>query len=54
MNPAELITDAFIERMLEDIPRMLPLITNHTEAESFSHRADYRRLMREKILEQLK
>ena len=50
---AELITDEFIERMLEDIPRMLPNITAHTEAEQFSHRADYRRLMRLRILEQL-
>lgn len=52
-TPAELLTDEFIERMLEDIPRMLPAATSHTGAEQFSRRADYRRLMRERIIERL-
>lgn len=52
-TPAELITDEFLESMLVEIPRRLPALTNRTEAEKHSHRADYRRTMREMILNRL-
>jgi len=55
-TPGELLTDEFFERVLEDIPRMLPppVQAHRGDASAaFSHRAAYRRLLRERILEQL-
>lgn len=53
---ADLLTDEFFEHLLTEIPRMLPPLVETIPgdaAASFSHRAAYRRLMRELILKQL-
>ena len=53
MEKRESVTDEFIERMLEEIPRRLPNATSGSEGETFSRRCAYRRMMREMILERL-
>lgn len=53
---SELLTDEFIERMLEDIPRALPAYDQAMMqgAARHSHRDSYRRMMRQMLLERLR
>lgn len=55
-TPADLLIDEFFERVLEDIPRMLPAVSIYAVAPAaarFSYDTDYRRLLRDRILARL-
>jgi len=47
-SPDALLTDEFLERILEDVPRAIP-----SNIDRFTYDLWFRRLLREKLLERL-